>query len=172
MSLKFIFIAVWQRWSTREWGARAHEEQMDIIRDADPPGDFIPIWTNDSIHGNGTSSGDWLSSSGTIALLGTYCTVIFVGVFGNASLVVTLCAQGRLRNPLLVALCVADLIVSGIAAPLTVVSMAFNYSTWSLPPAACKAISFVKVSRYILYTFYHKNMKAKSSYSTVKHFDY
>ncbi|XP_059612764.1 D(4) dopamine receptor [Phlebotomus argentipes] len=138
---------------------------MDLLRDADPPGDST-LWTNDS-RANATS-GDWLSSSSTLALLGTYCTVIFVGVFGNASLVVTLCAHGRLRNPLLVALCVADLIVSGVAAPLTVVSMAFNYSTWSLPPAACKAMSFVKSMPVAASTFC-LFMLSLDRFATVKH---
>ncbi|XP_055681629.1 leukotriene B4 receptor 1 [Lutzomyia longipalpis] len=141
---------------------------MDIIHDANQVGDVTPLWHNDTAsHGNRTS-GDWLSSSGTLVLLGSYCTVIFVGVFGNASLVVTLCAQGRLRNPLLVALCVADLIVSGVAAPLTVVSMAFNYSTWSLPPAACKAISFIKSMPVAASTFC-LFMLSLDRFATVKH---
>ncbi|GAB0089121.1 uncharacterized protein DMENIID0001_036120 [Sergentomyia squamirostris] len=143
---------------------------MDIPYDAELSRDLAYHWINDSaFRGNETSSKDWLSlSSGTLALLGSYCTVIFVGVFGNASIVVTLCAQGRLRNPLLVALCVADLVVSGIAAPLSIVSMAFNYSTWSLPLAACKVISFIKSMPVAASTFC-LFMLSLDRFATVKH---
>lgn len=79
-----------------------------------------------------------------------YCIVMFGGVFGNGSLIITLYTQSsaRLRNPLLVAVCVADLLVTGIAAPITIVTMAMlAHQTWNAPSAiACKSTQFLQVS--------------------------
>lgn len=99
---------------------------------------------NDSIiYDNG-----WFDSGPIVLLIILYCIVVFGGVFGNASLVITLCTQtsSRLRNPLLVALCLADLLVTGVSAPLTIVALAMAHQTWTLPSISCKTIYFLQVS--------------------------
>lgn len=58
----------------------------------------------------------------TLLLLAvSYGLVVFGGVVGNSTLVLTLCSASsvRLRNPLLLAVCIADLLVTGISAPVT-----------------------------------------------------
>lgn len=84
-------------------------------------------------------------------LAALYFIVVIGGVFGNASLIITLYTQSsaRLRNPLLVAVCVADLFVSGIAAPISIVTIAMvlhQKSTWSPSTLACKSTHFLQVS--------------------------
>ena len=93
---------------------------------------------------------DWFSSGAVLALVTLYGVVVFGGVLGNASLVITLCSQpsGRLRNPLLVALCLADLMVSGVSAPLTIVALVFTYNTWTLPSIGCKTIYYMQVNLF------------------------
>lgn len=87
-----------------------------------------------------------------------YCIVVFGGVFGNASLIITLYTQSsaRLRNPLLVAVCVADLLVSGIAAPISIVTIAMllhqNNGSRSTPSVfACKSTHFLQVNILLIY---------------------
>lgn len=85
-----------------------------------------------------------------LLLIVLYCIVVFGGIFGNASLVLTLYTQTstRLRNPLLVALCLADLMVTGVAAPLTVVTLVLMVKrSWTFSSVyACKSIYFLQVS--------------------------
>lgn len=90
----------------------------------------------------------WFDSGPVILLVILYCIVVFGGVFGNASLVITLCTQTstRFRNPLLVALCMADLMVTGVSAPLTIVALAMTHQTWTLPTMSCKTIYFMQVN--------------------------
>lgn len=94
-----------------------------------------------------------------LLLIILYCIVVFGGIFGNASLVITLYTQSstRLRNPLLVALCFADLMVTGVAAPLTVVSLVLMVRrSWSHSSVyACKSIYFMQVS-FIPYSNIYK----------------
>lgn len=87
----------------------------------------------------------WFESGPVVLLVILYCIVVFGGIFGNASLVITLCTQTptRFRNPLLVALCLADLLVTGVSAPLTIVALALANQTWSL--TSCKTIYFMQV---------------------------
>lgn len=89
----------------------------------------------------------WFDSGPDVLLVILYCIVVFGGVFGNASLVITLCTQTptRFRNPLLVALCLADLMVTGVSAPLTIVALALANQTWSLTVTSCKTIYFMQV---------------------------
>lgn len=95
----------------------------------------------------------WFESGPVVLLVILYCIVVFGGVFGNASLVITLCTQTptRFRNPLLVALCLADLMVSGVSAPLTIVALALANQTWSLTVTSCKIIYFMQVNSISLY---------------------
>lgn len=76
-----------------------------------------------------------------------YGTVIFFGVLGNASLFVTIYLQpsSRLRNPLLVALCFADLLVSGVSAPLTLFKITLNKEPVIISELGCKTIYLMQV---------------------------
>lgn len=87
-------------------------------------------------------------SSLTLLLLAvSYGLVVFGGVVGNSTLVLTLCSASsvRLRNPLLLAVCIADLLVTGISAPVTLLNLAMNRRTQSLPLVLCKVIHFIQV---------------------------
>lgn len=93
----------------------------------------------------------------TILLLAiSYGLVVFGGVVGNSTLVLTLCSASsvRLRNPLLLAVCVADLLVTGISAPVTLLNLAMNRGTRSLPLALCKLIHYVQVSITTKYNYH------------------
>lgn len=76
-----------------------------------------------------------------------YGFVIFFGVLGNAALFVTIYFQpsGRLRNPILVALCLADLLVSGISAPLTLFKITLNREPLFISELGCKIIYLMQV---------------------------
>jgi hypothetical protein len=62
--------------------------------------------------------GDSLSSLSLLALIILYGIVVFSGVCGNTTLLVSLCSQSttRVKNPLLLALCSADLLVTLVSA--------------------------------------------------------
>lgn len=85
-----------------------------------------------------------------LLLIVLYCFVALGGIFGNASLIVTLFTQSsaRLRNPLLVALCLADLMVTGIAAPLTCIALVLDARKTITTTLICKLIHFAQVSHY------------------------
>lgn len=72
------------------------------------------------------------------------------GIFGNASLIISLYTQSsaRLRNPLLVGLCVADLMVAGVSAPLSIVTLIMlTHNEWIHSSAVtCKSLHFMQVS--------------------------
>lgn len=82
-----------------------------------------------------------------IILVVCYGIIIFGGVLGNSGLAVSLCLQqsGRIRNPLLVAQCLADLLVSGVSAPLTIILFSFTFKPWTLTLIGCKTIYFMQV---------------------------
>lgn len=91
-----------------------------------------------------------LSDYWMILLIVLYVIIILGGIFGNASLLVTLYTQSsaRLRNPLLVALCTADLMVTGISAPITVITVILiSKGSFSLTAFICRLISFAQVSQ-------------------------
>ncbi|XP_023166297.2 alpha-2A adrenergic receptor [Drosophila hydei] len=107
----------------------------------------------------------------TILLLAiSYGLVVFGGVVGNSTLVLTLCSASsvRLRNPLLLAVCVADLLVTGISAPVTLLNLAMNRGTRSLPLALCKLIHYVQVMPVAASTISFF-MLSLDRYATVKH---
>lgn len=118
--------------ATTDGTASATQSTTTIFVDFDD-GTGTVIWNN------------WL-----LLLIILYCIVVFGGIFGNASLVIGLYTQSstRLRNPLLVALCLADLMVSGVAAPLTVVTLVLMVRrSWTHTSVyACKSIYFMQVS--------------------------
>lgn len=117
---------------------------------------------------DGTATIIW--NNWLLLLIILYCIVVFGGIFGNASLVITLYTQSstRLRNPLLVALCLADLMVTGVAAPLTVVSLVLMVRrSWSHSLVyACKSIYFMQVS-LINYIFNNKKLLCSQSYGNI-----
>lgn len=90
-----------------------------------------------------------LSDYWMLLLIVLYVIIILGGVFGNASLIVTLYTQSsaHIRNPLLVALCLADLMVSGISAPITVITVILIAKRiFSSTTFICRLICFVQVS--------------------------
>lgn len=91
---------------------------------------------------------EWFNSNAILLLFICYAVIIFGGVFGNATLVFSICAQpsGRLRKPLLFALCLADLLVVCVSAPLTIVILSLAYGSWPLQSIGCKAIHYFRVS--------------------------
>lgn len=82
-----------------------------------------------------------------LLLIVLYFVVVLGGIFGNFSLIVTLFTQSsaRLRNPLLVALCLADLMVTGIAAPLTCIALILDARKTITSTLICKFIHFAQV---------------------------
>lgn len=103
--------------------------------------------SDDLVHS--VSSDAWFESAPVVLMFIVYFVVIVAGVFGNASLVLTICTQtsARFRNPLLVALCVADLMVTAVSAPLTILIMVMTQQRWSVASLGCKAIYFMQVSQ-------------------------
>lgn len=84
-----------------------------------------------------------------------YCIVILGGIFGNASLIITLFTQSssRLRNPLLVALVLADLLVTSVAAPVTIITLAVIVTKFAITSQiVCRFIFFMQVSKKIFRT--------------------
>uniref|UniRef100_A0A1A9WV41 G-protein coupled receptors family 1 profile domain-containing protein n=1 Tax=Glossina brevipalpis TaxID=37001 RepID=A0A1A9WV41_9MUSC len=75
-----------------------------------------------------------------------YGLVVIYGVLGNASLILTLRSAHfvRLRNPLLLAVCSADFLVTGISAPITLLNIAMNQKTNSLTLVIFKIINFAQ----------------------------
>lgn len=114
---------------------------------------FQPYMVDDGIRKNDPSSYDvssadtWFETAPVVLLFIVYFIVIVAGVFGNASLVLTICTQtsARFRNPLLVALCVADLMVTGVSAPMTILIMVMTEQRWSVTSLGCRAVLFVQV---------------------------
>lgn len=92
-------------------------------------------------------NGSIISNYWLVLLIILYCVVVLGGIFGNASLIVTLFTQSsaRLRNPLLVALCLADLTVTGVAAPLTVIALVLDARNAITSTFICKLIHFFQV---------------------------
>lgn len=82
-----------------------------------------------------------------VSLLAVYLLVIVGGVLGNGSIIISLLTSGRIpRNPLLVALCLSDLFVSGLSAPITVVASNYVQSPLKPSPAMCKTMHFLQVT--------------------------
>lgn len=104
----------------------------------------------------------WWEAAPVVLLILLYAFVIGSGVFGNASLLLTVCTQtsARFRNPLLVALCVADLLVAGAAAPMTMLAMVAMQQRWSLSMLECKGVYFMQV-RVDVGCFFSARAKAR-----------
>lgn len=105
-----------------------------------------------------------LNSNTLLFLIVLYGITIVGGFIGNASLIISLCSSAsvRLRNPLLLALCFADISVAIFSAPSTI-STAIIYKTQlQLSTSICKILHFLQVSFYSIYARYirmvHNNL--------------
>ncbi|XP_017155304.1 kiSS-1 receptor [Drosophila miranda] len=118
----------------------------------------------------GGDSENAISSLTLLLLAVSYGLVVFGGVVGNSTLVLTLCSASsvRLRNPLLLAVCIADLLVTGISAPVTLLNLAMNRRTRSLPLVLCKVIHYIQVMPVAASTISFF-MLSLDRYATVKH---
>lgn len=93
------------------------------------------------------ANGEILSSLSLVVLIICYGIVVFSGVCGNSTLLVSLCSS-RLKNPLLLALCFADLLVSIISAPITIVTLILKQNQtlpWSMRNSGCYAFHYMQV---------------------------
>jgi hypothetical protein len=102
--------------------------------------------------------GDSLSSLSLLALIILYGIVVFSGVCGNTTLLVSLCSQSttRVKNPLLLALCSADLLVTLVSAPLTIIGLLLRQSrtlTFSMANIGCKVFHYMQVRTIISISF-------------------
>lgn len=90
-----------------------------------------------------------LESSSLAFLIILYATMILGGVLGNASLILSLCSSAsvRLRNPLLLSLCFADISVAIFSATSTITTAVLIRQTqWKLSTTLCKILNFLEVS--------------------------
>lgn len=116
--------------------------------------DLLEKQSADAVNEHENDDGSIISNYWMLLLIFLYCLVVLGGIFGNASLIVTLFTQSsaRLRNPLLVALCLADLMVTGVSAPLTVVALILDARKTITSTFICKLIHFMQVR------FFKKNI--------------
>jgi hypothetical protein len=97
------------------------------------------------------ANSEFLSSLSLLTLIILYGIVIFGGVVGNSTLLISLCSQStsRVKNPLLLALCTADLLVSLVSAPITIVGVILRMQsrTMSLMVVniGCKVFYYLQV---------------------------
>jgi hypothetical protein len=95
-------------------------------------------------------NGELLSSLSLLTLIILYGIVVFSGVFGNSTLLISLCSQSttRVKNPLLLALCAADLLVTMVSAPLTIIGILLRQSrsaSFSMANIGCKVFHYMQV---------------------------
>ncbi|XP_011194046.1 uncharacterized protein LOC105219534 [Zeugodacus cucurbitae] len=116
------------------------------------------------------SEDNTLSSLTLLIMVILFGLVVFGGVLGNATLLFTLCSASsvRLRNPLLLAVCLADLLVTGLSAPMTLLNVALNRKTNTLPLIICKVIHFVQIMPVAASTISFF-MLSLDRYATVRH---
>jgi hypothetical protein len=96
------------------------------------------------------ANGELLSSLSLLTLIILYGIVVFSGVFGNSTLLISLCSQSttRVKNPLLLALCAADLLVTMVSAPLTIIGVLLRQSrsaSFSMANIGCKVFHYMQV---------------------------
>lgn len=93
---------------------------------------------------------EFLSSLSLLALIILYGIVVFSGVCGNSTLLISLCSQSttRVKNPLLLALCAADLLVTLVSAPLTIIGLLLRQSrtlSFAMANIGCKVFHYMQV---------------------------
>lgn len=108
-----------------------------------------------SLLDNNSEDLELFTSLTLLSLIILYGIVVFSGSFGNSTLLVSLCSQSasRTRNPLLLALCFADLLVSLVSAPLTIIAILIRQSSMTTVPLAnlgCKLFHYCQVSENCL----------------------
>lgn len=81
-----------------------------------------------------------------LVLVSLYGVVLVVGVVGNSMVAVVLCTQqtARMRNNLMLSVCVSDLLVCALSGPLAAASNTYH-NVWMLSHIACKLTAFLQV---------------------------
>jgi hypothetical protein len=81
-----------------------------------------------------------------LVLVSLYGIVLVVGVVGNSMVAVVMCTQqtARMRNNLMLSVCVSDLLVCALSGPLAAASNTYH-SVWMLSHIACKLTAFLQV---------------------------
>lgn len=105
--------------------------------------------SNNDLFDDGNGS-EFLNSLSLLTLIILYGIVVFSGVFGNSTLLISLCSQSttRVKNPLLLALCAADLLVTMVSAPLTIIGVLLRQSktaSFSMANIGCKVFHYMQV---------------------------
>lgn len=101
------------------------------------------------------ANSELLSSLSLLTLIIFYGIVIFGGVVGNSTLLISLCTQSttRVKNPLLLALCTADLFVCLVSAPISIVGLILRMQSRTMSVfvvnIGCKVFHYLQVSSYI-----------------------
>ncbi|GLV43136.1 uncharacterized protein CBL_14185 [Carabus blaptoides fortunei] len=85
-------------------------------------------------------------STSEMTMISLYCVVLVVGVLANASLAISVCGQQSSRNksPLLLSLCLADLLVCCLSAPITVCFTLLASKPWPFTAPWCKLAFFLQ----------------------------
>ncbi|KAJ9584209.1 hypothetical protein L9F63_021444, partial [Diploptera punctata] len=80
-----------------------------------------------------------------LVLVCLYGVVLVAGVVGNSMVAVVMCTQqtARMRNNLMLSVCVSDLLVCALSGPLTAASNTYN-NVWILNHVACKLTAFLQ----------------------------
>ena len=98
------------------------------------------------------ANSELLSSLSLLTLIIFYGIVIFGGVVGNSTLLISLCSQSttRVKNPLLLALCTADLLVCLVSAPISIVGVILRMQSRTMSVfivnIGCKVFHYLQVS--------------------------
>jgi hypothetical protein len=81
-----------------------------------------------------------------LVLVSLYGIVLVVGVVGNSMVAVVMCTQqtARMRNNLMLSVCVSDLLVCALSGPLAAASNTYH-NVWMLSHIACKLTAFLQV---------------------------
>lgn len=102
------------------------------------------------------ANNEFLSSLSLLLLIILYGIVVFSGVCGNSTLLISLCSQSttRVKNPLLLALCAADLLVTLVSAPLTIIGILLRQSrtlSFSMANIGCKVFHYMQVLQIVIF---------------------
>jgi len=94
-----------------------------------------------------------------LVLVSLYGVVLVVGVVGNSMVAVVLCTQqtARMRNNLMLSVCVSDLLVCALSGPLAAASNTYH-NVWILSHIACKLTAFLQVRISLSILFQKANL--------------
>ncbi|XP_069682460.1 alpha-2Da adrenergic receptor [Periplaneta americana] len=81
-----------------------------------------------------------------LALVSMYGIILVAGVIGNSMVAVVMCTQqtARMRNNLMLSVCVSDLLVCALSGPLAAASNTYH-NVWMLSHVACKLTAFLQI---------------------------